>query len=178
MVRAQVVLEVVSEGLGQDGWMHRHVLSHAPLDAQALLGAWAPDSVRQFARVRVWEDEARMHHVAARWPMRGMARWRVWGGGSLWERLVALWWIGEGGRISAAALEAAAAYQAATGDEGIMCWVRRLPRGLDEMEAVVTLPSGALMVVTAVRWVPRGFVIVTGKEAKWTRLGGVRTGTS
>jgi len=170
--------ETVSEGLGRDGWMHRHVLSHAPLDAQVLLAAWAPEGVREAAQVRVWKDEAHMHHVAAKWPMRGLVRWSVRNtADEVWERLMVLWWIGTGGRISTAALAAARLYQELTGDVGIYGWVRHVPQAIADRAAVI-LPGGEILFVGEARWAPRGFVAVSGKEERWTRVGDAQTGTS
>ena len=179
MQKVADVTEIITNRLGYDGWYTLHLLSHVPVDADALR-LRAPEAARGYAVVKTWEDEVRMYHAEVRWPMRGLVRWVVRSRGAqkdLWQRLMVLWWIGKGGRISTAALAAANAYQRATGDAGIFGWVRRMPSGMSE-GGDVALPGGDILVVGEAYWVPRGFVAVSGKEARWTRYGNAPTGTS
>ena len=117
--------------------------------------------IAEWAEVRAWEDEIRLHHLTATWRAREavMLDFSLWGDG---EREAVAWALEEGVRISEAAVEAALAFYAAFRYWPSAAWVRRWPKGLKEDEAFIPITEDCGMDLFAVEWAVEGFVVVGG----------------
>jgi len=117
--------------------------------------------IAEWAEVRTWEDEIRLHHLTATWRAREavMLDFSLWGDG---EREAVMWALEEGVRISEAAVEAALAFYTAFRYWPNAAWVRRWPKGLKEEEAFIPITGDCGMDLFAVGWAAEGFVVVGG----------------
>jgi hypothetical protein len=119
----------------------------------------------------MWEDEIHLHHMEAVWMVRGelvMFEQRFacgadciicQGVGCIWRRLVVLWGLESGERISKAIEAAAMAYALATGHDPQFAWVRRLPKKVEYGEEVGV--GGAIVVnLYSADWMPDRTVAV------------------
>jgi hypothetical protein len=122
------------------------------------------------ALIRKYLDEIRLFHLEATWPPRGdLVEIRrdyrcekecplCHGAGCSWRRVVALFVLKKGERISQAIEQAAVLYAAATGRDPAFAWVRALPKGA-EWGTVVPVGSQEIQLFSAT-WMPAAAVAV------------------
>jgi hypothetical protein len=83
-------------------------------------------------------DEIRLHHLEARWLMRGELVEFVSGE---WRRRVSLYFLRPGERVRDAIMEAAVAYALAEGKDPDYAWVRELPKEIIDGTAIYLTTS-------------------------------------
>lgn len=172
---------VIENSLSAEGVRRVHVMAAMDLTPRPPSleerGSVAGIEIAEWAEVRAWEDEIRLHHLTATWRAREavMLDFSLWGDG---EREAVMWAVdptpgpspfasaanGEGRKpkISEAAVEAALAFYAAFGYWPSAAWVRRWPKGLTEEKAFIPITEDCGMDLFAVSWAAEGFVVVGG----------------
>ena len=145
---------VIENSFGPDGVRRVHVMGSADLTPSPFPsgkgGAVAEIMIPGWAELKTWEDEIRLHHLAATWRARDLSP--------------APFPKGAGGHqnISDGAVDAALVFFGTFEFWPSAAWVRTWPRGLREEDAWIPITEDYGMDLFAVDWVGEGFVVVGG----------------
>jgi hypothetical protein len=156
---------VLQNELSPEGLRCVHAMGNTALTALAEI------EIPDWAQVKRYQDEIRLHHLEATWRPRGeLIRFEqrfacgadcplCQGSGCVWHRLVSLWCLEKGERIRQAIEAASMAYALATGRDPLFAWIRSLPKGVEYGEEV---PLGGAIIVNlySVEWMPEQAVAV------------------
>lgn len=149
---------VIQNDMSQEGRRTLHVMAAESLRERAQYIAPLPE----WAEVREWEDEIRLHHLTATWLAREAMYYTFRWEGNGRKHPVAIWALEPGQRISDAAVDAALIFFGTFDTWPSAAWVRTWPKGLQEEDAFIPISEGVGMDLFGVRWVPDGFVVVGG----------------
>lgn len=149
---------VVLENTAGADWVWRlHVMAER---SEALEGH--KTNVPSHAEIRCYQDELRIHHFVATWPLRQVVRLRhpYFTGTATW--MVAVWWIGKD-KVSQAINDAGLAFALACEIDPLVALIHRVPMQAEEFVEV----HGITLVQAD--WVPEDFLVVTGR-GMWAGL--------
>lgn len=171
---------VIQNDLNPEGMRRVHLMAQVRLlplatpysecgnDGIQVAGIFVPS----WADIKEREDEIRLHHLEATWRAQGdLVEFRVnfscvtecplcHGYGCSWRRLVALWCLGTGERISQAVEKAAVQYVLGIGQDPLFAWVRTLPKGVG-WGTPVLIGSSEILLFEA-EWMP-GRAVAVGR---------------
>lgn len=173
---------VLQNDLSPEGLRRVHLMAPAPLCPPAaeaaspqiksgfggieVGGIWIPEHAQVIER----QDEIRFYRLEASWKAQGdLVEYQVnfpcgpdcplcHGSGCSWRRLVALWCLKQGERISQAVESAALQYGLGTGQDPTFAWTRTLPKGV-EWGAPIPIGSQEILLFGA-KWLPTATVAV------------------
>jgi hypothetical protein len=172
---------VIRNDLDLDGVRCVHLLAQArllPASAREHSQGWNSGMlvsgifIPSQAEVKEREDEIHLHHLEATWKARGdMVEFRAdfpcradcllcRGSGCSWRRVVALWLLQKGERISQAVERAAMAYSLETGLDPVFAWVRTLPKGVEW--GIPIAVGGTEILLFEAKWMP-GRAVAVGR---------------